>query len=46
MVETAAGGTVKGGQSRQELGQVAEARDRGDEGGAGSRPARDVKGHA
>lgn len=46
MVETAAGGAKKGGQSRQELGQVAEARDRGDEGGAGSGLASDVKGHA
>lgn len=46
VVETAAGGPEKGRQSRQELGQVAEARDRGDEGGAGSRLAGDVKGHA
>lgn len=46
MVETAAGGTKKGRQSRQELSQVAEARNRGDEGGGGSRLASDVKGHA
>lgn len=46
VVETAAGGAKKGRQSRQELGQVAEARDRGDEGGTGSGLAGDVKGHA
>lgn len=46
MVETAAGGSEKGRQSRQELGEVAEARDRGDERGAGSGLAGDVQGHA
>lgn len=46
VVEAAAGGPKKGGQSRQELCQVAEAGDRGDEGGAGRRLARDAKGHS
>lgn len=45
MVETAAGGSKKGRQSRQQLGEVAEARDRGDERGAGSGLAGDVQGH-